>query len=1045
MTCFLLVLSVSFVLSFSSAMAQSYGQSETVIKWQYRPQEPIVQVGFGGEILPTGAQNVTQSIRIPGLENRIIPGEPVIPFRTARILIPLGEEIQEIKVLPGEKKNLGKILIEPGQDPLPISFPGNLTITPLNETTYSSMEPYPRDVYSVVGVQEKQGYNILYINLYPIMYIPKTKDTYYFGTFDLEVKTAPTETLDRGLFRGSPEDRSHIEKLVENPGQAATYSGDIAPMGSSPLLNGDCDYVIITNRGLRDAPGPYNFTALIETKRTKGLNATIVVVEDIYDTYAGVDDQEKIRSFIKDAYLNNGVSYVLLGGDSDGSVSGGDGWERIVPARGLWAWDYEASPPNIPSDLYYACLDGNYDYNSNGVYGEPDDGPGGGEVDLMAEVYVGRAPVDSYAELANFVRKTISYDSANADPYLAEVLMVGEYLGFGGVSDWGGNSLDEIKDGSVASGYNTVGFPDDYQKYALYDRDREWNKTELVAKIEGDLHALNHLGHANVASAMKMNADDVARLKNDRYFFGYSQGCYAGSFDNRDPDSVYSPNDCILEQFVTEPHGAFAFIGNARFGWGRRATTDGPSQRYNRQFWDAVFGEGIRNIGRALQDSKEDNLGSIDQSSDGNVMRFCCYEINLFGDPEIAFHRPFTAAHDLEMVEMDLPSYTKPERSVEAKIVVKNRGTEDEKEVAVQLLESGVVVGTETIPELPSGGLAQIALPWSEDVEGSYTLEARILPLEGEESTGDNSQKRSIEVYENRSLILLVDDDEEADYETYYERALVANGYSYSKVDQPPGKSELSSFDCVIWFTGRDFTTALTAEDQDNLAAYLDSGGSLFLSGQDIGYNIQASDFYRDYLQVEYIKDSTGIYVLEAVEGDPISDGMTIGISGGDGADSQYWPSEIDPLTSYATGIFNYQDGGCAAVRVDTGTYRLVYFAFGFEAINSTSDRDEIMRRVVSELTVPRDGLSSISGAGEAKPDHEADGEMLNETPGLDEAIASPGGEELGLDLTLEEMDLKFESLNLDQGFEDIDQEFEDMDLKFRNWGPGYQGRVAGC
>jgi len=269
-------LSLSFVLSFSSALAQGYGQGESVIRWQYRPEEPIIQVGFGGEILPMGAQNATKSIRIPGLENRIIPGEPVVPFRTARILIPLAEEIQDIKVLPGEKKNLGKILIEPGQDPLPISFSGNYTFTPLNETTYGSMEPYPKDVYSVVGVQEKQGYKILYINLYPIMYIPKTKDTYYFGTFDLEVKTAPAQTLDRGLFRGSPGDRKLIERMVDNPGEVATYSEDIAPMGTSPLLDGNYDYVIITNRALKNAPGPYNFTDLVDWKNSKGVAATIV-------------------------------------------------------------------------------------------------------------------------------------------------------------------------------------------------------------------------------------------------------------------------------------------------------------------------------------------------------------------------------------------------------------------------------------------------------------------------------------------------------------------------------------------------------------------------------------------------------------------------------------------------------------------------------------------------------------------------------------------------------------------------------------------------
>ncbi|HII07940.1 MAG TPA: hypothetical protein HA349_11705 [Methanotrichaceae archaeon] len=1038
LTCLLLVLSLSFVLSFSSVLAQGYGNDESVIRWQYRPEEPIIQMGFGGEILPTGAQNATKSIRIPGLENRIIPGEPVVPFRTARILIPLGEEIQDVKVLPGEKKNLGKILIEPGQDPLPISFSGNYTFTPLNETTYGSMEPYPKDVYSVIGVQEKQGYKILYINLYPIMYIPKTKDTYYFGTFDLEVKTAPAETLDRGLFRGLPDDSVLIERMVDNPGEVATYSEDIVPMGSSPLLDGNYDYVIITNLALKNAPGPYNFTTLVDWKNSKGVAATVVTVEDIYATYPGADDQQKIRGFIKDAYLNNGITYVLLGGDADGSHLGDDSWDNIVPARGLWAWDYEASPPNIPSDLYYACLDGNFDYNGNGVYGEPEDGPGGGEVDLMAEVYVGRAPIDSYAEMANFVRKTIAYESTTSDPYLKEIWMVGEYLGFGGDSDWGGNSMDEIKDGSGASGYDTKGFPDDYHKSTLYGRDREWDKMELMEIINGNIHTINHLGHANVGSAMKMNIDDVGRLNNDKYFFGYSQGCYAGSFDNRDPDSIYSPSDCVLEHFVTEPHGAFAFIGNSRFGWGRRSNTDGPSQRYDRQFWDAVFAEGIENIGRALQDAKEDNIGSVDRTSDGNVMRFCYYEINLLGDPETSFHQPFTADHNIEITEMELPSYTKPDKPVQAKVIVKNKGLEDEQNVAVQLLEGGTVEDSEAIADLPSGASAEVSLSWSESVEGMYSLEAYAVPTEGEEYADDNRQERSIEIFKNRSLILLVDDDEDADYETYYEKALSANGYGYLKVDEPPSQSELLSFDCVIWITGRDFTTALTREDQANLAAYLDAGGSLFLSGQDLGYNIQDTDFYSDYLQVEYVKDSTGVYTLEGVSGDPISDGMTVGISGGDGANSQYWPSEILPITAYATEIFYYQNDGCAAVRVDTGTYKVVYLAFGFEAINKSSDRDEIIRRVVSELTSPAETFASLSKTDEVAASQGTRFESLD-GPILPGDVGGPlEGVDFYVDLTFEDINLKFEKL--DPKFEEINPEFEDTGPEFEDMEPGFGG-----
>ena len=58
-------------------------------------------------------------------------------------------------------------------------------------------------------------------------------------------------------------------------------------------------------------------------------------------------------------------------------------------------------------------------------------------------------------------------------------------------------------------------------------------------------------------------------------------------------------------------HGAFAFIGNSRYCRGSTSNTNGASQRFDRQFWDAVFGEWITRIGMANADSKEDNVGLI--------------------------------------------------------------------------------------------------------------------------------------------------------------------------------------------------------------------------------------------------------------------------------------------------------------------------------------------------------------------------------------------------------------------------------------------------
>jgi hypothetical protein len=689
--CFICLLSLSLSLAiFSSALAQGDPDSTSKITLQYLLGEPTVDRGIVTLAGPDGSREIYDSVTIPGLNNLIVPGEPVLPVRTARILIPYGEEVQEVKVVTGNEKYLGSVSIRPGQNSVPIGFTDNCTgcnpednwtTTPdlalLNEEIYGSENPYPEEAYSVLGVQKKHGYKILYINLYPIKYIPKTGDAYSFGAFDVEVTTAPAQTLDLSLFRGLPEDRDEVDMIVDNPEKTTTYPTDLALTGKSLLLDGDYEYVIITNQYMKDAPGPYNFQALADWKTNKGVTAAIVTVEDIDANYRRKiydDDQKVIREFIKDAYSKNHIKYVLLGGDGDGARIGGETWDPIVPTRLLYAWAYEPDPEScfipkdrvgIASDLYYACLDGNYDYNNNGIYGEEMDGEDGDWVDLAAEVYVGRAPVDNYDELSNFVRKTIAYESTNiTDSYLAGIWMVGEYMEpmiypkanisdpedetTGEIWGWGGDYKDKIK----------PLFPEDvFYVETLYDRNTtgddcncnqyDWNRAALIDEINANyIHAINHVGTSNfcdiVAYVMKMGYNHADALKNTKYFFGYSQAGYAASFDNRDPAGVYLPHDCVLEHFVTAPGGAFAFIGNTRYGLiDLNDVNASPSQRFDYAFWNEMFNGSTNatNIGKVNQLSKETFIGEVNNTL-GRNLRYCYYEINLLGDPETPFIIP---------------------------------------------------------------------------------------------------------------------------------------------------------------------------------------------------------------------------------------------------------------------------------------------------------------------------------------------------------------------------------------------------------------------
>jgi hypothetical protein len=239
--------------------------------------------------------------------------------------------------------------------------------------------------------------------------------------------------------------------------------------------------------------------------------------------------------------------------------------------RKLWndPWPSSGYADHLPSDVYYQCLDGNYNSNGNDKWGEPTDAPNGADVDLLAEVYIGRASAENEAEMSNFIYKTLAYENApDSESYLRTALMAGEYLGFGGVSDYATASMEEIRTGTSNNGYTTTGFAacPSFSVDTLYDSPTyTWPKSEMFNKINSNTYSIiNHLGHANSNYVMKFYNADADGFTNNKFMFIYSQGCIPGNFEV----------DCMAEHLTTSTRsGAYAVVLNSRYGWGARNST----------------------------------------------------------------------------------------------------------------------------------------------------------------------------------------------------------------------------------------------------------------------------------------------------------------------------------------------------------------------------------------------------------------------------------------------------------------------------------------
>jgi hypothetical protein len=192
---------------------------------------------------------------------------------------------------------------------------------------------------------------------------------------------------------------------------------------------------------------------------------------------------------------------------------------------------------------------------------------------------------------------------------------------------------------------------------------------------------------------------------------------------------------------------------------------------------------------------------------------------------------------------------------------------------------------------------------------------------------------------------LIVDDDLGSDYEKYYKAACDSNGilyHTYSvQTSGVPTADTLLRYNVVIWFTGNDTSTTLTAAEQTVLTSYMDAGRNLLLCGKNIATDIDGTSFLSDYLHAAVAEDSAGKTYLVGIEGDPIADGDTMVIAGAGGANNGANSDGVRPIGGAIGGAFykDYPDTTVQAFTHYVGSYKLVFFATAFEAINHSATR----------------------------------------------------------------------------------------------------------
>lgn len=261
---------------------------------------------------------------------------------------------------------------------------------------------------------------------------------------------------------------------------------------------------------------------------------------------------------------------------------------------------------------------------------------------------------------------------------------------------------------------------------------------------------------------------------------------------------------------------------------------------------------------------------------------------------------------------------------------------------------------------VPAGGLAQINLkvtPGSSRSIAKYTLKISNLD--------DPLQYTSTDYYINNGaedLVLNKNTDHEPVYIAGLQHAantrygsLAIGEFSYLAERAPNMLESIKHLYANIGWAYNTFDDTFV----EQLANMMDSGVNLFISGQDIGWDLfdpsgtgtpAQREFYTNYLHAEWLDDGgNSNSSLTHTTGDDVFAEFTSSLpitNSVYGSDS-FFPDQIAPADANATAIFNYNNSDrIAAIRAEADDYKVVYLGIGIEMLQNDAQRNELVKTV---------------------------------------------------------------------------------------------------
>lgn len=294
-------------------------------------------------------------------------GKPALPAHYDIVLIPDGA-VSGIVLKNAPYVMRDSLLVYPALRPATDRYGDPEPAFEIDSAFYQTNQWYPENPVSIVNVLKVKGISLAVVQVCPVQYNPQLRQIKAYSTLDYEISfTKSTSLIDEKELYSSTF-LKNLQNIVLNSfslnAEISTYSATL----KSPVTEkvaGAKNYIIVTHSDYRAAAD-----SLAKWKSQLGYAVEIISRSNWTSTLVKSEVHNRYQSWVPKP------DYFVILGDHDKVP----GEIHQDPSYG----------DNFATDLYYACMDGAYDY--------------------VADMAFGRISVGSATEAMTVVNKIITYE-----------------------------------------------------------------------------------------------------------------------------------------------------------------------------------------------------------------------------------------------------------------------------------------------------------------------------------------------------------------------------------------------------------------------------------------------------------------------------------------------------------------------------------------------------------------------------------------------------------------------------------------------------------